>query len=102
MKKFIRVEDFLVAFISCLGYGIGYAFPKMWEQSMVVCIISCMVLGMIMDVVGARLIRTKWAQRSTTNKILTAIATVGVFLLITMLGPKLLKETLWEYLKEQL
>ena len=74
MKKLIRAEDLLVGFISSLGYGLGYAFPKVWEKPEAICLISCIAVGIVMDMIGGKLIKTKWAQKSTANKFLIAAA----------------------------
>lgn len=99
MKKLIRLEHLLVAALSSLGYGLGYAFPKLWEKSEAICILSCMVCGGVLDVIGGKLIKTKWAQRSTTNKVLTVVSIAGAFLLIVALSPKVMQDMIWECLE---
>ena len=62
MKKLIRIEDILVSFISAIGWGIGYAIPKTWGFSELICIVSSIFMGLFMGILGNKLIKTKWAQ----------------------------------------
>ena len=82
MKKLFRIEDFLVSFISAIGWGLGYVIPKTWGFSELICIVSCIFMGLFMGILGNKLIKTKWAQKCPTNRNLTAILTILVFLII--------------------
>ena len=55
MKKLFRIEDFLVSFISAIGWGIGYAIPKTWGFSELICIVSCIFMGLFMGILGNKL-----------------------------------------------
>lgn len=59
MKKLFRIEDILVSFISAIGWGIGYAIPKTWGFSELICIVSCIFMGLFMGILGNKLIKTK-------------------------------------------
>ena len=102
MKKLLRIEDILVSFISAIGSGIGYAIPKTWGFSELICIVSCIFMGLFMEKLGNKLIKTKWAQKCPTNRDLTAILTILVFLILTYLTEKLFKHSLWDDFSSEL
>ena len=102
MKKLLRIEDILVSFISAIGWGIGYAIPKSWGCSELICIVSCIFMGLFMGELGNKLIKTKWAQKCPTNRDLTAILTILVFLILTYLTEKLFNHSLWDDFSSEL
>jgi hypothetical protein len=49
MKKLFTIDDFMVAFISALGYGFGYTIPMHLGWSQLACMVSCFALGIALE-----------------------------------------------------
>ena len=45
MKKLFTIDDFMVAFISALGYGFGETITRLSGCSEVMCIVACFAVG---------------------------------------------------------
>ncbi len=102
MKKLLRTEDVLVALISAIGWGLGYAFPKVMKKSEIVCYIFSILIGIAMYVLGTRLIKAKWEKKNRTKRDLMIVVTVVVFLSISYFADDVLGHSLFEDLKMQI
>lgn len=45
MRKLFTIDDFMVAFISALGYGYGETIARLSGWSEVMCVASCVAVG---------------------------------------------------------
>lgn len=67
MKKLFTIDDFMVAFISAMGYGFGYTLAKRAGCSEIISLAACVALGMGLEVVISKLIFNKAIQKKKTN-----------------------------------
>ena len=63
MKKLFTIDDFMVAFISALGYGFGYTIPMHLGWSQLACMVSCFALGIALEELISKLVFSKTVQK---------------------------------------
>ena len=81
MKKLFTIDDFIVAFISAMAYGLSFEIPKllgweMWQAS-----IPCIIIGGAVDMVTKKIVFNKAVQKSSTNKALIFFALFVIFMI---------------------
>lgn len=74
MKKLFTVDDFMVAFVSALGYGFGETIAKLSGWSNFMCILASFVLGIMLEEIISNIIFSKAVQKdSRLGKYLHAV-----------------------------
>ncbi len=68
MKKLFTIDDFIIAFISAMAYGLSFEIPKLLGWEMWQAGLLCMVIGGAVDMVTKKIVFCKAVQKSTTNK----------------------------------
>lgn len=68
MKKLFTLDDFIIAFISAMAYGLGFEIPKLLGWEMWQALLLCTVIGGAVDTVTKKIVFSKSVQKSTTNK----------------------------------
>ncbi len=71
MKKILTIDDFIVAGISGIGYGLGFKIPQILGYEEWQCVIICLIVGMVLDKLANAVVFNKFVQSSKTNRILT-------------------------------
>ena len=74
MKKLLTVDDFIVAGISGIGYGLGFEIPKILGYEEWQCGVICLIVGMTLDKLANAVVFSKFVQSSTTNRIMIFLA----------------------------
>ena len=101
MKKLFTIDDFMVAFISALGYGFGYTIPMHLGWPQLACMVSCFALGIALEELISKLVFSKTVQQKTANRIFTYVAILLVFLLAEFVSMRLLGASLVEDLEDE-
>ena len=101
MKKLFTIDDFMVAFISALGYGLGYTVPMHLGWPQLACIAVCFVLGIALEAIISRIVFSKTVQKNTANRVCTYAAIVLVFLSAQYGSMRWLGASLLEDLQEE-
>ena len=101
MKKLFTIDDFMVAFISALGYGFGYSIPAHLGWPPLACIVACFALGIALEEIISKIVFSKAVQKKTTNRICTYIAILLVFLFAQYISMRWLGASLLEDLEEE-
>ncbi|MCR5731388.1 MAG: carboxylesterase family protein [Sphaerochaetaceae bacterium] len=102
MRKKIRVEDFLVSILAAIGYGLGYGIPAYFNYSVLICLVSCLVLGGVLNSIGNAVIKTKWAKKSQKRKRILVLAIIALFLLVAIFAKEVLHYSILEDLSIEL
>lgn len=68
MKKLFTVDDFIVAGISGIAYGLGFKIPQILGYEEWQCGIICMVVGVALDKLANIIIFNQTVQSSKTNR----------------------------------
>lgn len=102
MKKLFMVDDFMIAFVSALGYGLGYEIPKLLGWPEWQCLAVCFAVGFAMDflvgrIIFSRAIQKKPAYRFVAFAILVCIFLAAQHLALSWLGVSMLGHLLVQY-----
>jgi len=101
MKKLFTIDDFMVAFISALGYGFGYTIPMHLGWPQPACMAACFALGIALEELISKIVFSKTVQQKTVNRVFTYVAILLVFLIAEFISMRLLGTSLMEDLKEE-
>ena len=101
MKKLFTIDDFMVAFIAALGYGLGYSIPMRLGWPQLVCIVICFALGIVLEEIVSKIVFSKTVQAKTGNRICVYAAILLVFIIAEYVSTRLLGESLLEGLQEE-
>ena len=69
MKTLFTIDDFMVAFISALGYGLGYTIPMHLGWSPLACIVTCSAIGIVLEEIISKIVFSKAVQKKTANRV---------------------------------
>ncbi|MBR5912865.1 MAG: carboxylesterase/lipase family protein [Selenomonadaceae bacterium] len=78
MKKIITIDDFIVAGISGIGYGLGFKIPQILGYEEWQCGVICLIVGMALDKITSAVVFSKAVQSSTANRIMTFLAYISI------------------------
>ena len=101
MKKLFTIDDFMVAFISALGYGFGYTIPMYLGWTQPACIAVCFALGIALEELISRIVFSKTVQQKTVNRVFTYVAILLIFMIAEFVSRHLLGTSLIEDLEEE-
>ena len=73
MKKLFTVDDFIVAGISGIAYGLGFKIPQILGYEEWQCGIICLIVGAALDKLARTIVFSKAVQSSKTNRILAVV-----------------------------
>ena len=80
MKKMFTIDDFMVAFMSAMGYGLGYALAKHAGWPEIMSLAACLALGMSLEAVVGKIVYSKVVQKKNSNRVITYAVIFLVFL----------------------
>ena len=101
MKQLFTIDDFMVAFISALGYGYGYTLSKLSGWSEFMCVAACFALGIAMEEIIGKIVFSKAVQKSNANRLFTYIAILLIFLAAQYVSLRWMGASLLEDLEEE-
>ena len=81
MKKLFTIDDFIIAFISALVYGLSFEIPMLLGWGIWTALPLCLIIGGAIDAVTKKIVFNKTVQKSTTNKALIFFALFVIFLI---------------------
>ena len=74
MKKLLTIDDFIVAGISGIGYGLGFEIPKILGLEEWQCVVICLIVGVALDKMSNAVVFSQTVQSSTANRIMIFLA----------------------------
>ena len=101
MRKLFTIDDFMVAFISALGYGYGETIARLSGWSEVMCVVACFAVGIALEEIISKIVFSKTVQKSRTNRICTYAVILCVFLLAQYISIRWMGVSMLEYLQEE-
>ena len=101
MKKLFTIDDFMVAFISALGYGFGYSIPMRLGWPQLACIVICFAIGILLEEIVGKIVFSKTVQAKTSSRVCVYAAILLVFIIGEYASTRLLGESLLEGLQEE-
>jgi len=79
MKKLFTIDDFIVGFISAIGYDLSFEIPKVLDLENWKCELSSMVIGTAIYFFARKIIFDKTVQKNSVIKKLVFGASVIIF-----------------------
>ncbi len=101
MKKLFTIDDFMVAFISAMGYGFGYTIPMHLGWPQLACMVACFALGIALEELISKIVFSKTVQQKTVNRVFTYVVILLIFLIAEFVSMRLLGTSLMEDLEEE-
>ena len=100
MKKLFTIDDFIIAFISALVYGLGFEIPILLGWGIWIALALCLMIGGAIDVVTKKIVFNKTVQKSATNKALVFFALFVIFIIGQYVALQLTGLSVKDYLVE--
>ena len=101
MKKLFTIDDFMVAFVSALGYGLGTEIPLLLGVPTWLSYLISMGAGTVLEELISKIVFSKAVQKKTSNK----VAVFAGILLVFALGQAFLSRwsdvSLLTYVQEE-
>ncbi|MBR0254153.1 MAG: carboxylesterase family protein [Synergistaceae bacterium] len=102
MKKLFTIDDLMIAFVTALGYGLSFEIPKNLGLPAWLCVVICLVIGVSLEGIVAKILFSKLVQKNTLNKVITFITFILIFLAgqyisVWLMGISMLENLLGEY-----
>ena len=101
MRKLFTIDDFMVAFISALGYGFGETIARLSGWSSVMCIVASLVLGIVLEEIISAIVFSRTVQKKPLHRILTFSAILLIFLIAQYISVSRLGVSMLNYLEEE-
>ena len=101
MKKLFTVDDFMIAFVSALGYGLGERIPRFFGCSDLVCLVVCLAVGIVLEQIMNKVIFSEAVQTRPPVKVLIYAVVVLVFLVAENVSMAWMGASLVDYLLQQ-
>ena len=102
MKKLFTIDDFVVAFISALGYGFGETILELTGLSELACAIISLVVGIVIEEIISKIAFSETVQRKPLNRVITYIGfflvfVIGHFTSVKYLGVSMIPNLMEEF-----
>ena len=101
MKKLFTTEDFVIALVAALGYGFTFEIPKLLGCPMWLCVVSCLVVGVALEMLERRLVFSEAVQKKPARRYMALAAVVLVFLAAQYLATSWLGMDVLDYVAGQ-
>ena len=101
MKKLFTIDDFMVAFISALGYGFSETIAQLSGWSELMCIVACFAVGIAAEEIISRIVFSKSVHKSKRNRVFTYIVILLIFLAGQYISTRWMGVSMLEYLEEE-
>ena len=98
MKKLFTIDDFIIAFISALVYGLSFEIPMLLGWGIWTALPLCLIIGGAIDAVTKRIVFNKTVQKSATNKALVFFALFVIFIIVQYVALQLRGLSVKDYL----
>ena len=80
MKKLFTVDDFMIAFVAALGYGLSFEIPKNLGWPEWLCGVICLFIGIAIEGIVHKIVFSKVVQKKTLNRIIAFASFIIIFL----------------------
>lgn len=81
MKDYFSIDSIAVAFVSAVGYGIGYLIPEMYGMSVFMCWVICLGAGFIIESLAEGIMFSKYIQTDNGRRAALAAYMILIFLI---------------------
>ncbi|MBQ8941387.1 MAG: carboxylesterase family protein [Firmicutes bacterium] len=101
MKKLFTIDDFMIAFVSALGYGYGETISKVFGLPDWLCLVICFAVGIAVEELISAIVFSKTVQKSPKKRFVTYVSILAAFLIGHTVSIIWLGESMLEHLTEE-
>lgn len=101
MKKKFTIDAFVVAFLAAIGYGFGFSIPFTFDLPIPICLIICIVVGVPIEIIGEKIIFSKFTQEKKYRKYLVCAGFIAFYLLADLVSEVVFDESLFDSLETE-
>ena len=102
MKKLFTIDDFMVAFISSLGFGYGTAIGKLLGWPEAACMAASFALGTALSTIINKIAFSKEVQKNQRSRVIVYSAFLLIFLAAHYFSVKWMGVSMLDYLGEEI
>ncbi|MBQ3425733.1 MAG: carboxylesterase family protein [Clostridia bacterium] len=101
MKKLYTIDDFMIPFVSAIGYGYGETIAMLSGWSPIACLVACFALGIFLEELITKIIFSAPVQKKTINRVMVYAAAIIFFAVAHYISAKWMGKSMIEYLMEE-
>ena len=101
MKKLFTIDNFMVAFISALGYGFGETIAKLSGWPYLICVAASFLLGIILEAIISKIVFSKAVQKKTINRVMTYVVILLIFLAAQYVSTRWMGVSMLQYVRDE-
>ena len=101
MKKLFTIDDFVIAFISALGYGFGETISRFSGLPELVCVVISFAVGIAAEEIISGIVFSESVQKKTINRIVAYVGFFIVFLTGHYISMTQTGDSMIDYLMEE-
>ena len=101
MKKLFTIDDFMVSFISALGYGFGETISRLMGWPALACGVASLVVGLVLGEIINKIAFSEVVQRKPINRLITYSIVFLIFLIAHTISVVWMGVSMLNYLKDE-
>lgn len=101
MKKLFTVDDFMIAFVSALGYGFGESIARLSHWPTPMCIVASFALGIVLEEIISNIIFSKKVQNNRNKRDMVFVAIFLLFMGAQWFSVHWMGVSMFEYVQEE-
>ena len=101
MKKLYTIDDFMIPFVSAIGYGYGETIAMLSGWPPLACLVACFALGILLEELITKIIFSAPVQKKAKNRVMVYAAVILFFVIAHYISAKWMGKSMIEYLMEE-
>ena len=99
-NQIVNFKTFFSCFISAIGYGLGFYIPCYFNADMWICIVICLIVGFIFDILGEKAVNIKIFEGKPYRELIVGLIIYAIYVTAWYLTKDLFNHDLDEDLYE--
>ena len=101
MKKLYTIDDFMIPFVSAIGYGYGETIAMLFGWPAWLCLVACFAVGLLIEGIITKIIFSGPVQKKAGNRVLAYAACILFFIVAHYISAKCMGKSMIDYLIEE-
>ncbi len=101
MKKLFTIDDFMIAFISALGYGYSETIAKLSGWPMHMCLVASLIIGLVIEEIISNISFSEAVQKKPKNRVILYVVFFLIFLIGHYISATWMGTSMLDYLIEE-
>ena len=93
-NQIVNFKTFFSCFISAIGYGFGFYVPYYLGAKMWICILICMVIGFVFDVLASKAVNMKLFEGKPYRELIVGLIIYAIYLVAWYFSKELFNQDL--------